>query len=222
MSRKAPFPNPLALSSLDDLCHPSRNHRYARPVWRAGEVLAANGYLACRIHRGLWLETDFEPVPPEVPAAIMALPWRDDLPDEWRHLDDLRGDLYARAPIAPFTSAGRASPSPVWEIAGARARLSHLQLIARLPGCHLHLGRPSPVAPIHFRFAGGRGIIANEPVLHRAPPARRVWQAEVCPLDGAPLPRRQDRTPTPAQEARARAYFAARAEEEARVIIRED
>ena len=163
------FPFPLQLGALDWFCHP--RGMFARPAWAAGQALVANGYLALRVARGYWAASDFEEPSAEFLRRFEALPWSRfaGIPDEWRSLDDIRGHLYRDAPVYPWTEAGKCAPSRVWRVNGSfLARLSHLQLIARLPRCEVHLGIMSPDAPLMYRFNGGLGMLAADKRLSTA------------------------------------------------------
>lgn len=168
---RSPFPSPLQLGVLDWFVHPRPGHVFARPAWQESFVLVANGYLALRLHRGYWTETDFMPADGDFLARFEALPWSrfEGIPDEWRAMDDIRGTLYRSAPVYPWTEKHRCAPSRVWRVNGSfLARLSHLQLIARLPRCEVHLGIMSQDAPLLFRFNGGIGMLAADPRLTEA------------------------------------------------------
>src|SRR5690606_5057900 len=111
---------------------------------------------------------DFPKPRPGFVGKFMELPWSRfaGLPDEWRAMDDIRGNLYRYAPIYPWTKEGRCAPSPVWRVnASFLARLSHLQLIARLPRCEVHLGVMAPDAPLLFRCTAGMGMLMADPKL---------------------------------------------------------
>lgn len=159
------FPFPLQMGALDWFCHPRAGHVFERPAWRAGNAVVCNGYMALDVHRGHWMAGDFPPAGEEFLRRFLALGWErfQGLTDDWQAFDDVRGTLYRFAPIYPWTEAGKCAPSPVWRVGGAfLARLSHLQLIARLPRCEVHVGRIGPDSPLLFRFSGGRGMLAPD------------------------------------------------------------
>jgi hypothetical protein len=159
------FPFPLQLGALDWFCHPRPGHVFERPAWWDGEAVAGNGYIALRAHRGHWMASDFPAAEGEFLERCEALGWDrfEGLTEDWMNFDDVRGHLYRHAPIYPWTEAGKCAPSPVWRVGGAfLGRLSHLQLIARLPRCEVHVGRIGPDSPMLFRFSGGRGMLAAD------------------------------------------------------------
>lgn len=162
MNPKTPFPNPLQLGVVDHFAHPREGHRYEFAGYHEGEAIVANGYMAFRFSRGMWHPSDFPRPRTGFLERFEALPWSRfaGIPDEWRAMDDVRGNLYRYAPICPWTDNGRCAPSPVWRVNGSfLARLSHLQLIARLPRCEVHLGVMAPDAPLLVRCTGGIGML---------------------------------------------------------------
>jgi hypothetical protein len=162
---KAPFPFPLQLGALDWFCHPYERHDFAHPVWHDGEALAANTYMALKFSKGLWKASDFAPASESYLARFHKLPWArfHAIPDDWKSLDDIRGHLYRSATIIPWHNGGTA-PSPVWRVGDVfLARLSHLQLIARLPRCQVHVpASMSRETPLLIRFNGGIGMLAPD------------------------------------------------------------
>lgn len=200
MSTKAPFGFPHSIGTLEAFCHPLRGNALAQPLPLAnGEMGAANGYLAIRIERGRWMPDDFPNLAEDAAARFLALPW-DAAPDaqsgEWRALDDVRGSIYHNAPIAPWTDKHKPSPSPIWKVGGAfLARLSHLQLIARLPRIEIFAGKMSADRPLFFRFTAGRGMIARDPRLQTY--SRELFKPAFHPLFGHRLERSAPgKTPT--------------------------
>lgn len=174
MSSKTPFPNPLDEATLAAFCHPCI-HALSRPALVGSEVIAANGYIALRAHRGRWLDSDFDAPSPEHHARIQRLNWDafDSLdPGKWDKLDDVRGQIYRTATISFWATnaenvpTGRPSATPIWKVGkAAPVRLSLLQLIARLPRCEVYTGPQTPTQPLYFRCTGARGIIAVDPRL---------------------------------------------------------
>jgi hypothetical protein len=165
-SEKSGFPSPLQIGVLEYFCHPAPGHVLAAPAHYDGQALAGNGYMALRVDRGLWTARDFEEAPAGFLTRFLALPWRDvsGLPaGEWRALDDVRGNLYRYAPIRPWTDKHRCAPTPVWRVGRSfLARLSHLQMLARLPRCEVYAGPADREEPLRFRFAGGHGMLARD------------------------------------------------------------
>ena len=163
---KSPFPSPLQIGVVDHFCHPREGHLYSRAVWQGDAVLTANHFHAIRFTRGMWVaKEDFDAAPAEFLKRFEALPWGrfEGIPDEWRKLDEIRGELYRSAPISPWDKNGNCAPSRVWRVNGTfLARLSHLQLIARLPRCEVHLGVMAADAPLLFRFNGGMGMLVAD------------------------------------------------------------
>lgn len=166
VASKAGFPFPLQLGSLDWFAHPDGRHPFSAPMWQGGTALVANGFVALEVSRGLWDANDFPAADGVFLQRFRKLPWlrfQHLPPDDWRQMDELRGNLFRYAPIYPWTAGHRCAPSPVWRVNEVfLARLSHLQLIARLPRCELHLGVMGPGAPLLFRFSGGRGMLAAD------------------------------------------------------------
>lgn len=160
---KAPFRFPLADGDMMTFCHPSPASGLDQPHFLDGDLHAGNGHIAVRARRGLWMESDYEKPSYEFTDRLASLPWHS-FPDressEWRDIDDVRGDIYARGVIGVWTEDGKRSPSPVWRIAGTHLiRLSHLQLIARLPAVKVFAGPLTRSQPLMFRFNGGQVIV---------------------------------------------------------------
>jgi hypothetical protein len=160
---KAPFRFPLHAGDLEVFCHPHEGHAMSRTHMVDGDLVAANGHLAVRASRGLWLDADFEPAPADFLQRVAGLPWGsapDHSSEAWRPLDDARGDIYRSATIGLYNNKGRISPSPVWMVAGQHPiRLSFLQQIARLPRCEVYTGALHNSQPAWFRFNGGTVIV---------------------------------------------------------------
>ncbi len=195
---KSPFPYPLRIGALDAFCHPACGHPLCAPhvsgAGRESAVLAGNGYLAIRVSRGLWMDSDFDPPPPGFVRRMATLPWARVAtlpPDGWRPMADIRGHLFRQAAISPWLNS-RVAPSPVWVVAEThRVRLHHLQLVSRLPRCEVWCGEAGRKEPLFFRFSSGAGVIAWDETLHdprRAPStAFSVFNPRRCPLSGQRL-----------------------------------
>ena len=161
---KAPFTFPITLSAMENFRHPDpQNFRHG--IHMDGDALVAmNGYIIIRATRGYWLARDFTPAPPEFSNRVCSLPWSSFPPEEdgWRRLDDKRGDIYRRAPIAMFTDKHKPTPSPVWRVGSRHTiRLSHLQQLARLPRCEVHT-TATRYDFAFFRFNGGPAIVPRD------------------------------------------------------------
>lgn len=167
---KAYFPYPINAEALEEFTHPEQDV-FSRPRRHNGEMLAANGYVALRAHKGFWNDQDY----PEAGEAFLSrfncIPWgyMDRLqPDKWRELDPVRGTIYRYHPIKlwKFDREGRPSghrnASPVWRVGGCLVRLSALQLVAKLPRVEVYTGSTDARRPLWFRFNGGVGAIAYD------------------------------------------------------------
>lgn len=155
------MPFPLQLGALEEFCHPRESHVFARPTYHDGQALAGNGYMLLRVHKGLWMESDFEEPPAGFLTRFMAAPWdgASRNPENWQSMDEIKGDLF-RFGVRGMWLGERCAPSPVWRLgASFLARQSHLQLIARLPRCEVFVVTGSA---LHFRFSGGMGILAQD------------------------------------------------------------
>jgi hypothetical protein len=187
---KAPFPFPLQLGALDLFCHPT-DPDFMAPMWKDAQALVGCGWIALRVDRGYWDASDFEPASAAFLARFETLPWSrfTGIPDEWQRLDDIRGRLYRHAPVYPWTAKGKCAPSRVWRVGETfLGRLSHLQLIARLPRCEVHLGVMGREAPLLFRFNGGLGMLAADKNLTEA--GFSVFQPNTS-YDGVKIPKNQ-------------------------------
>ena len=190
---RQPFVLPLQLGVLDHFVHPQEGHRFERPVWHEGQALVANSYIALRVDRGYWFETDFQAPPWGFLESFLGLPWSDlsQVPaSHWRALDEVRGPLFQRGAIGPWLEVQgkwRCSPSPVVRVgAYFLARLSHLQLIARLPRCEV-VPPGVEAAPLRFRFTGGSGLLMQGKRLTEA--SFSIFAPQRCPIDGGSIPR---------------------------------
>jgi hypothetical protein len=165
MSHKRPaFPFPIQLGALEEFRHPEPGHQLSRAGWYEGEALAANGFMAIRVRRGNFMESDFPEPEPGFWLRFLKLPWTkfENLADDWHEFYDVGRFLYSSATIEPWKD-GRCAPSPVWRVGpGFLARKSHLQLIAKLPRCEVHVGTLQAGEPMLFRFSGGIGMLAAD------------------------------------------------------------
>lgn len=160
---KTPFQFPIRAGDIEEFCHPDPDHVLGKPYMIAGELTAGNGYFAIKAARGLWMDSDFTPAPAEAIERFSNLPWHS-FPDpkslEWRNLDDVRGDIYRFATIKPWTEQHKPTPTPIWKVGASHlVRLSHLQMIARLPGCRVYCGLNARFSPLFFTFNGGSLIV---------------------------------------------------------------
>jgi hypothetical protein len=195
---KNKFPYPLPLDALLEFRHPLDWHGLHRPMMHAGEVIAANGYVAVRATRGYWLDSDFPPATAEYLGRIGKLPWgRFPLMDaDWREVDGQRGKIFKTARISPWLR-DKPAPSPVWLVGGlTRVRLSWLQLVAMLPRCEIYAGPANRDDGMFFRFSGGIGMIARDPRFDATPhdgqlfpPATDMWTGQPIPQRGRPKTR---------------------------------
>ena len=163
---KAPFQFPLRAGDIACFCHPDPANPLAAAHFIDGDLMAGNGYMAIRASRGLWLEADFTPAAFETMERLANLPWHN-LPEasspNWRDLDDIRGNLYQYGAINPWTDKHRPTPSPVWKVASHNlVRLSHLQLLARLPKAQIYCGPLTVTSPTFVRFNGGSLIMPKD------------------------------------------------------------
>lgn len=162
------FKYPLPETALVEFSHPVPSHQFARPARHDGEIIAANGYVVLRAHRGAWMDRDFPEASQEALERLGKLPWgqwpRIAGSAEWEPLDAQSGRIYDHAMISPFL-LGKIAPSPVVCVAEVPVRLSLLQLVARLPRAEVYTGPSDREHPLWFRFSGGRGCIARDPSL---------------------------------------------------------
>ncbi len=162
---KLDFPYPLPEAALEEFCHPAAVLPFARPVRVESEIVAGNGYVMVRCHRGRWLDSEFPPASPELLARLGRIPWAryQLIPDfSWRDLAEVRGLIDRRGNLGFWKSGtARVNPSPVWRVGSVMVRLSLLQLIARLPRVAVAWTGDAD-SPLWFRFAGGRGAIAHD------------------------------------------------------------
>lgn len=190
------YPYPIPADALLAFCRPDRAmHPLAKPCRGDGEVMAANGYVALRAHRGRWLDRDYAPAGAEFLERLGKIPWNRFLQvqdTDWRALDLVAAALWARGEIEPWLR-GKMAPTPVWRVDEIPVRLSLLQLIARLPRCEVATGPATPDQPLFFRFTGGRGAIARDPRLEQTSfqifaPARDAFDGERCSRPRGPKP----------------------------------
>ena len=185
------FPYPLQFGVLESFCHPLSWHPFARPAYHDGQALAGNGYILLRVHRGLWMPSDFQDPPNGFLTRFLSAPWKTADPEssDWRSLDEIKGPLFRFGEIGCWLN-GKCAPSPVWHVGSVfMGRVSHLQLIARLPRCEVlpPNGRAIDAEPLHFRFSGGMGLLAHDTKLSAS--SFRVFQPQYCPLDGEEIKR---------------------------------
>jgi len=163
---KAPFRFPISAGDISLFCHPSPDSGLDRPHYLDGDLHAGNGFIAIRARRGLWMESDFDKAPYEFMERLSNLPWNgfpDSKSPEWRSLDDIRGTIYKYATVSLWNDQGKRQPSPIWRIGGAQyIRLSHLQLIARLPGAKVYAGPLTKTSPIYITYNGGTVLLPLE------------------------------------------------------------
>lgn len=184
MPRNA-FPYPLRLDDLDEFTHPLTSHDLARPCPHDRDVFVGNTRIALRIHRGMWMASDFHEPAPEILQRFQKLPWHrfERMPDEWTPLSNCDRFLYRNAQIRMWDKDGRLSPSPIWRVNEIHlVRLSCLQLIGRLPRCEIFTGETERDDPIYFRFSGGIGLIPKERKLTLS--SFEILRPNRCPLDG--------------------------------------
>lgn len=159
---KTPFRFPLTVGDIELFTHPAEDHAFHLAHFIDGALCAGNGHIAIRATSGRWMASDFTPAPSEFLQRFSRLPWgaiHGDSP-EWRAMDDVRATIYRYAPIGIWTEKGKRSPSPVVEIGKHHLiRLSHLQLIARLPRCEVYAGPVTRHDPLFFRYNGGTVIV---------------------------------------------------------------
>jgi len=189
---KIPFVFPLQLGTLDHFTAPLEGHVMAAPRWHAeaGEAFVGNGYIAMRVTGRLWDESDFAPAETRFLDRFLKLPWdrfATLAEADWKPMDDIRGTIYRFAPIGcwierkrgDLPSRWKVAPSPVVNVADAHlVRLSHLQLIARLPRCQVQTRESTGHTALFFRFNGGRGLIPFDETVTKTNPAFTIFRAQ--------------------------------------------
>ena len=193
---KAPIRFPLTAGDISLFSHPSPHSPLHAPHLINGLLYAGSGHLAIRAAPGQWHESDFTPPPEEFTIRITSLPWEHTPPQdgEWMPLDHIRGDLYSSAPIGIWTQKHTPAPSPLWHVGGMHTvRLSHLQLLARLPRSEVYLGRVPSRAPLYIRFNPGLALIPYNERLHQLPASRHIFRPRHNPLTGHRIEYRKDR-----------------------------
>jgi hypothetical protein len=187
---KKSFPYPLPIHALAQFLPPADWHALAQPRSHGGETLAGNGYVALRVARGAWLDSDIPNASADFLARWGKLPWASMPPaaGDWRPLSDAEALIYRRARIEPWRNAAVA-PSPVWSVNEIPVRLSWLQLVGRLPRVEVFAGAIDSTSPLWFRFSGGEGLIAADPRLGR--PSFAVFPPLRHQDDGERIERRQ-------------------------------
>jgi hypothetical protein len=192
---KNAHPYPLPIYVLEDFRHPAEWHGLHLARRHGGETLAGNGYMALRVRKGAWIDSDFPPASAEFLSRFGKLPWTefDRLPDSWRPLDSQRGRIFDRGLLGLWLKE-KIAPTPVWQVGThARVRLSMLQRMAMLPRAEIYTGHADKSWPAFFRFSGGVGIIAHDPrlTMHSGvlfPPARDHWSGDILPERRGPRP----------------------------------
>lgn len=193
MSLKASFPNPLDEATLAAFCHPIPSHALAKPLRIGGEILAGNGYLCLRAHRGRWLDSDFPEAAPEQQARLETLKWgviERLAPAHWQPLAMRKPLLFKFAPFHLWAydqhdqPTGKCHPCPIWKCGDAHpVRLSILQLISRLPNAQVWTGPQAARQPLYFRCTGARGIVAADNRLDEY--SFSIFQPSTDRLDGS-------------------------------------
>ncbi len=193
---KAFFPSPLQLGVLEEFCRPVAGHAMEVPRWDAagGEALAGCGWFAIRVRKGLWMRdgSDVVAAPAGYLERFNKLPWESfetfvKVPELW---EDLRtcANLYPAGALGLWQGNGMPAASPVWRVNETHVvRLSHLQLISRLPACQVYTGASEN---LHFRFSGGVGIVAKDKRLGN--PTRDILQPK-RDYTGGKAPRNEPR-----------------------------
>ena len=178
------FGFPLPAYALDEFCHPADWSAFHKPRRVAGEVLVGNGYVALRVSKGAFLDTDYAPATAEFLSRFGKLPWlraeKLATADGWRGLDGWHAALGHRGSMGMWLG-DKLCPSPVWRVGTALVRLSVLQVVARLPRAEVFF-EADPGKPLFVRFSGGTGIVAADPRLTLA--NFEIWQPRADPLTG--------------------------------------
>lgn len=178
------FRYPLPQAALAEFVHPAPWHRFAR-YWRHdGEILAANGYVAIRAHRGAWLDREIPAASAEFLGRFGKLPWThwEQVAGKrtWEKLDDESLRIWGHPRLGLWLNE-KVAPSPVVCVNEVRVRLSVLQLVAMLPRAEVWAGPLDREHPLWFRFSGGRGCIARDamltarPIMHLFAPRHDVF-----------------------------------------------
>lgn len=158
------FPRLLTTEDLAEFRHPAEWHALHRAVRSGREILAGNGYIAIRVERGGWLDSEFPEASAEMLGRFGKLGWSrfPRTGENWKSLDSVRMQMFSHGPIG-FWLGDRVAPTPVWRVANEiNVRLSLLQLISRLARIEVWVGTTSGVDPLWFRFSGGMGCIARD------------------------------------------------------------
>lgn len=163
-----PFQNPLTIDDLRQFTHPRPDHVFHVPfLWQDG-LAACNGHMLILASRGLWLEKEH----PEPAGEALERLQKIHIPDytappadSWVSLGDHSYDILRKPSPKPIWSDNhKLRYSPLWLIAGEfLARLSFLQIIARLPRAEICLHLIRAQSPLPFRYTGGRGLLAPVP-----------------------------------------------------------
>lgn len=179
------YPYPLPAYALTEFCHPGEWHLFHHPRRHDREILAGNGYIALRCHRGAWLDSEYQPASAEFLSRWGKLPWSrwDELSkaNTWGRLDDQRGRIFQTARIGVWLHE-RPNASPVWSVNEVLVRLSMLQAVATLPRVEIYTGRLFDSDPLWFRFSGGCGALARDKRLTFA--RTKIFEPRRSVLDG--------------------------------------
>jgi hypothetical protein len=183
---KASFRFPITSLVFDHFVHPDPESGLSSPHAIDGTLYAGNGHIAIRATRGQWLPSDFPPATETFKERLTSLPWSVLPPadhDGWRALDNYRSKIYSIAPISLFREDCRRQPSPVWLIAGHHLiRLSHLQLLARLPSAEVNIAETFRHHPLFIRFNGGEAMVPKDKTLQTY--SRELFKPTYHVLDG--------------------------------------
>lgn len=182
------YPYPIPLEYLKDFCHPASGHELSAPYITGCNTIVGNGFVALKIARGAWLDSDLQEAPKHVIERFARLQWSlidtfREKPD-WISLDRFRPSMFSRGLIAPWMN-DRPAPSPVWRVRDHLVRLTHLQMISPLPRVEVYHGRQNAGTPLMFRFSGGVGMIPVNSKL-------TIWsyailQPTINPLSGSEM-----------------------------------
>lgn len=180
------------MAALDEFRHPADWHGLHHARRHDGEVLAGNGYVAIRVRRGMWLDSDHQAASAEFLGRWGKLPWKRFAEivtrEDWRAFDSATLRLFSKGQIG-FWLKDKPAPTPIWRVNETLlVRLSLLQLVSRLPRCECYTGPQSGGEHLYFRFAGGEGIIAADARLTIS--SGELFGAEKDLWTGSRLPQR--------------------------------